>query len=32
MAHNVTVGVGVIENWDARNTRFEIAWVSTTHL
>jgi hypothetical protein len=28
MAHNVTVGVGVMEIWDARNTRFDIAWVS----
>ncbi|KAJ6577402.1 carbohydrate esterase family 9 protein [Mycena capillaripes] len=28
MAHNVTVGVGVMETWDARNTRFDIAWAS----
>jgi hypothetical protein len=28
MAHNVTIGVGVLEIWDARNTRFDIAWVS----
>ncbi|KAF8207137.1 carbohydrate esterase family 9 protein [Mycena galopus ATCC 62051] len=28
MAHNVTVGLGVIEIWEARNTRFEIAWAS----
>ncbi|KAJ7039590.1 hypothetical protein C8F04DRAFT_1231394 [Mycena alexandri] len=28
LAHNVTVGVGVLENWDARNVRFEIAWAS----
>ncbi|KAJ7086089.1 carbohydrate esterase family 9 protein [Mycena belliarum] len=28
VAHNVTVGVGVLEVWDARNTRFDIAWAS----
>ncbi|KAJ7164022.1 carbohydrate esterase family 9 protein [Mycena crocata] len=28
MAQNVTVGVGVLEIWDARNTRFDIAWAS----
>ncbi|KAJ6630996.1 carbohydrate esterase family 9 protein [Mycena sp. CBHHK59/15] len=28
MAHNVTVGVGVMEIWDARNLRFDIAWAS----
>ncbi|KAJ7454750.1 carbohydrate esterase family 9 protein [Mycena latifolia] len=28
MAHNVTVGLGVVEIWEARNTRFEIAWAS----
>ncbi|KAJ7510409.1 carbohydrate esterase family 9 protein [Mycena galericulata] len=28
VAHNVTVGVGVLEIWDARNTRFDIAWAS----
>ncbi|KAJ6570163.1 carbohydrate esterase family 9 protein [Mycena vulgaris] len=28
MAYNVTVGVGVMEIWDARNTRFDIAWAS----
>ncbi|KAJ7220042.1 carbohydrate esterase family 9 protein [Mycena pura] len=28
MAHNVTVGVGVQEIWDARNTRFDIVWAS----
>ncbi|KAJ7116414.1 carbohydrate esterase family 9 protein [Mycena epipterygia] len=26
MAQNVTVGLGVMEIWDARNTRLEIAW------
>lgn len=24
---NVTVGVGVVEAWEARNARFDIAWV-----
>ncbi|KAJ7678491.1 carbohydrate esterase family 9 protein [Mycena rosella] len=28
MAYNVTVGVGVLEICDARNTRFDIAWAS----
>ncbi|KAJ7183153.1 carbohydrate esterase family 9 protein [Mycena filopes] len=28
LAHNVTVGVGTLEIWDARNTRFDIAWAS----
>jgi len=28
MAHNVTVGLGVMEIWDARNNRFDIAWAS----
>ncbi|KAJ6570161.1 carbohydrate esterase family 9 protein [Mycena vulgaris] len=28
VAHNVTVGFGVTEIWDARNARFEIAWAS----
>ncbi|KAJ7164020.1 carbohydrate esterase family 9 protein [Mycena crocata] len=27
-AQNVTVGLGVIEIWDARNTRFEVAWAA----
>ena len=26
--HDVTVGLGVIGNWAAQNTRFDIAWVS----
>ena len=26
--HNVTVGLGVIGNWAAQNTRFDLAWVS----
>ncbi|KAI0311415.1 composite domain of metallo-dependent hydrolase [Amylostereum chailletii] len=28
LAHNVTVGVGVVEAWDARNARFDIAWAA----
>lgn len=28
LAHGVTVGVGVPEAWEARNTRFDVAWVS----
>ncbi|KAJ7164026.1 carbohydrate esterase family 9 protein [Mycena crocata] len=28
IAHNVTVGLGVMEIWDARNTRFEVAWAA----
>jgi len=28
LAHNVTVGVGIEEQWSARNTRFDIAWAS----
>ncbi|KAI0666496.1 carbohydrate esterase family 9 protein [Trametes maxima] len=28
LAHNVSVGVGVIEAWQARNTRFDVAWVA----
>lgn len=27
LAANVTVGLGVEEAWNARNTRFEIGWV-----
>lgn len=30
LKHNVTVGVGVIESWNARNARFDIGWVSTS--
>jgi hypothetical protein len=32
LAHNVTVGVGVIEAWEARNTRFDIGWVRLSFL
>ncbi|KAI0639278.1 carbohydrate esterase family 9 protein [Trametes polyzona] len=28
LAHNVTVGVGVLEAWQARNTRLDIAWAA----
>ena len=24
---NVTVGIGIEEQWSARNTRFDVAWV-----
>jgi hypothetical protein len=27
MVHNVTVGIGIQEIWDARNLRFDVAWV-----
>lgn len=27
LAHGVTVGIGTAEQWSARNTRFDIAWV-----
>jgi hypothetical protein len=27
IAHNVTVGVGIEEQWSSRNVRFDIAWV-----
>ncbi|KAK7692722.1 hypothetical protein QCA50_004355 [Cerrena zonata] len=26
--HNVTVGLGIVENWAAHNTRFDLAWVA----
>ncbi|KAI0361764.1 carbohydrate esterase family 9 protein [Trametes cingulata] len=28
LAHNVTVGIGVVEAWMARNTRLDIAWAA----
>jgi hypothetical protein len=28
LAHNVTVGIGIQEIWQARNTRFDAGWVS----
>lgn len=28
LAHNVTVGLGIEENWQARNARFDIAWAA----
>ncbi|KIK64860.1 hypothetical protein GYMLUDRAFT_258822 [Collybiopsis luxurians FD-317 M1] len=28
LAHNVTVGVGVTEAWDARNTRLDVGWAA----
>jgi hypothetical protein len=30
--HNVTVGVGVAQEWQARGTRWDIAWVSSQSL
>lgn len=32
LSHNVTVGIGIEEPWSARNTRFDVAWVSTVQL
>ncbi|KIJ61349.1 hypothetical protein HYDPIDRAFT_116118 [Hydnomerulius pinastri MD-312] len=26
VGHGVTVGIGIIESWDARNARFDLAW------
>ncbi|KAI0746218.1 composite domain of metallo-dependent hydrolase [Daedaleopsis nitida] len=26
--HNVTVGLGILESWDARNARFDAAWAA----
>jgi hypothetical protein len=26
--HNVTVGVGILESWDAQNARFDLGWVA----
>ncbi|KAG8900679.1 hypothetical protein FRB99_005816, partial [Tulasnella sp. 403] len=28
VAHNVTVGLGVVEGWEARNARFDLAWAA----
>ena len=28
LSHNVTVGIGIVESWSARNARFDAAWVS----
>ncbi|KAH8080280.1 composite domain of metallo-dependent hydrolase [Cristinia sonorae] len=28
LSHNITVGVGVVSTWQARNTRFDIAWAA----
>lgn len=32
LSHNVTVGIGIEEPWSARNTRFDVAWVSIVQL
>lgn len=29
LSHNVTVGIGIEESFSARNTRFDIGWVSS---
>lgn len=28
LAHGVTVGIGIAEQWSARNTRFDVAWAA----
>ncbi|KAJ8582701.1 composite domain of metallo-dependent hydrolase [Rhizopogon salebrosus TDB-379] len=28
LAHGVTVGIGIVEQWSARSTRFDIAWAA----
>ncbi|KAF8590874.1 hypothetical protein K439DRAFT_1627298 [Ramaria rubella] len=28
ISHNVTVGIGIVETWSARNTRFDAAWAA----
>ncbi|KAG8880724.1 hypothetical protein FRB98_004765 [Tulasnella sp. 332] len=28
LKHNVTVAIGILEGWEARNTRFELAWAA----
>lgn len=28
LAHGVKVGIGILEQWSARNTRLDAAWVS----
>ncbi|KIJ18775.1 hypothetical protein PAXINDRAFT_71407 [Paxillus involutus ATCC 200175] len=28
LAHGVTVGIGIIEQWSARNTRLDVAWAA----
>jgi hypothetical protein len=28
LEHGVTVGIGIEEAWSARNTRFDVGWVS----
>ena len=30
LAHNVTLGIGIEEQWSARNTRFDAGWVCQT--
>ncbi|KIJ61332.1 hypothetical protein HYDPIDRAFT_96756, partial [Hydnomerulius pinastri MD-312] len=28
LEHNVTVGIGIVEQWSARNTRLDVAWAA----
>ncbi|KAG8926199.1 hypothetical protein FRC02_009071 [Tulasnella sp. 418] len=28
LRHNVTVGIGIVEGWEARNTRFDLIWAA----
>ncbi|KAF7969725.1 hypothetical protein HWV62_26136 [Athelia sp. TMB] len=28
LLHNITVGIGILESWSARNTRFDCAWAA----
>lgn len=27
LSHNITLGLGITEEWEARNQRFDVAWV-----
>ncbi len=28
LKHNITLGVGIVEEWEARNQRLDLGWVS----
>lgn len=28
LTHNVTIGIGIVESWEARNTRLDIGWAA----
>lgn len=32
ISHNVTLGLGIVEEWEARNQRLDVAWVSPSCL